>query len=163
MAKINRFEGSRVWQKSRKLSKEIYLITKKGKFVKDFGLAKQIQRASVSLISNIAEGYERKSTMEYLKYLDIAKALNSELRSRLYVPYDFDYIDKTSFSILKDKAKEISRILSGLIKAIKNQILKGIIMKYNNYATKNSKSKKVLISPIFSFLLLSIFTLAGSL
>ena len=164
MAKIERFDYSRVWQKSRKLTSEIYLISNRGKFAKDFGLAKQIQRASVSVISNIAEGYERKSTAEYLR---ITKASNAELRSRLFVAYDVDYLDKTNFITLKDKAQKILRMVSGFIKATKNQILKGIIMNYNNYATKNSKSKKVLIPPTFSFLFLTlslaIFTFVGAL
>ena len=119
MVKIEKFEDLQVWQKSRKLTKEVYLVTRKEKFAKDFGLAAQIQRASVSIMSNIAEGYERKSTIEYLRYLDIAKASCAEVRAQLYVAYDIAYIDKQSFLNLRNQAQEISKMLSGLIKSLK--------------------------------------------
>jgi four helix bundle protein len=79
--KVQRFEDLIAWQKARVLTKAIYVITKQGKFARDFGLSNQIQRAVVSTMSNIAEGFERTSTAELQQYLNVAKASCAEVRS----------------------------------------------------------------------------------
>ncbi len=86
--KFNRFEEIEVWQLSRKLVKDIYKITTEPAFSKDFGLKDQIRRCAVSIPSNIAEGYERKSNVEFIRFLYISKGSAGELRTQLYIAYD---------------------------------------------------------------------------
>lgn len=113
-----RFEDNIAWQKSRKLTRDIYLVTKQGEFSRDFGLSGQIQRASVSIMSNIAEGYERGNSGDYHRFLQIAKASSGEVRSQLYVALDIGYIDKEEFENLQAQAIEISKIISGIMKSV---------------------------------------------
>jgi four helix bundle protein len=100
MGKIQKFEDSIAWQKSRELTRDIYQITREGSFAKDFGLSGQIQRASVSIMSNIAEGFERGGRREFHQFLSTAKASCAEVRSRLYVALDIGYLDQTRFNRL---------------------------------------------------------------
>jgi four helix bundle protein len=113
-AKVQRFEDLIAWQKARVLTKAIYIVTKQGKFARDFRLSNQIQRAVVSTMSNIAEGFERTSTAELRQYLNVAKASCAEVRSQLYVAFDIGYISESEFEMLKSQAEEVSRILSRL-------------------------------------------------
>ncbi len=85
MAKIDRFEDIKAWQKARELNKEIYKISNNTLFEKDFGLKDQIRRASVSVLSNIAEGFERNGSKEFKQFLSIAKGSSGEVRAQLYV------------------------------------------------------------------------------
>jgi four helix bundle protein len=88
MSTFSTFEEIEAWKKARELTKRIYQISSRGPFSKDFGLRDQARRASVSIMSNIAEGYERGGTKEFLQYLSIAKGSVGELRSHLYVALD---------------------------------------------------------------------------
>jgi four helix bundle protein len=85
MSNVQRFEDLIAWQKARELTKQVYSHTENGPFSKDFGLRDQIRRASVSIMSNIAEGFERGGPSEFHQYLVIAKASSAEVRSQLYV------------------------------------------------------------------------------
>ena len=105
-----------VWQISRELVKEIYLIADKDNFNRDFGLKNQITRSSISVMSNIAEGFERKSTKEFIQFLFIAKGSAGEVRSQLYIAIDLDYINEIEFKNLFDKVELISKSISGFIK-----------------------------------------------
>ncbi len=113
---IERFEDLEVWQFSRILVKEIYLLTENKYFQKDFGLASQLQRSSVSIMANIAEGFERKSKKEFMQFLYISKASCGELRSHLYILLDLNLIDKLKFNELYQSVEKISKSLSGFIK-----------------------------------------------
>ena len=116
MAKFSSFEEIISWQKSRELNKDIYNITNKNSsFSKDFGLRDQIRRSSISISSNIAEGFERETTKEFIRFLYIAKASSGEFRSQLYLAFDLDYITKDEFSTLNLKVNEVSKLISGLI------------------------------------------------
>lgn len=97
MSKIERFEDLIAWQKARELTRVIYANTQSGPFAKDFGLSNQIQRAAVSIMSNIAEGFERGGRGEFHQFLSMAKASCAELRSQLYVAFDNGYLDRTKF------------------------------------------------------------------
>jgi four helix bundle protein len=101
--KSKRFEDLEVWQLSRELVKSIYKLTSGTRFSKDFGLANQIQRSAVSIMSNIAEGFERKSKKEFISFLSIAKGSCGELRSQLYIGLDLSYINKSPGSGLELK------------------------------------------------------------
>ena len=122
MANPRRFEDLIAWQKARLLTKEIYLVTRDGDFSRDFGLRDQIQRAAVSIISNISEGFERDSTTEYLRFLGIAKASCGEVRCQLYVALDIGYLDEPKFEQLKQQTIEVSRIITGLRKSLQRKL-----------------------------------------
>ena len=113
-SKINRFEDLIVWQKSMILAEEIYRITKQGEFAKDWGLKNQIQRAAVSIPSNIAEGYERQTTTEYIRFLTIAKGSAGEVRTQLLLAGKFGYLTPNEASSMVEDCQEISRMLEGL-------------------------------------------------
>jgi len=119
--RIDKFEDLIAWQKARELTKEVYRISKRGAFAKDFGLSGQIQRASVSIMSNIAEGFERGGRGEFHQFLSVAKASCAEVRSLLYVALDIKYIDKIGFKRIMDKAKEVGRIVGGLRASVEKQ------------------------------------------
>jgi four helix bundle protein len=114
VAKIERFEDLQAWKKARLLTRSIYEATKHGSFGQDHGLSRQIQRASVSIMSNIAEGFERRTPSEFCQFLTIAKASCAELRSQLYVALDVGYLSQDTFDELSEQANEIARIISGL-------------------------------------------------
>lgn len=116
MSKINSFEDINAWQKGRELNKLIYQITDDKAFAKDFDLKKQIRRASISITSNIAEGFERNTDKEFIYFLYVAKASAGEVRSQLYLAFDLHYIKENDFLKLKQQIENISKMLSGLIK-----------------------------------------------
>ena len=122
--KFNRFEEIDVWKLSRAIVKEIYLITKDGEFSKDFSFKDQIRRSSISIPCIIAEGYERKSNTEFIRYLYISKGSAGELRTQLYLAFDLEYIDEKTFQILCLIVEEISKSLSGFIKYLDSKKLK---------------------------------------
>ncbi|MFA4852927.1 MAG: four helix bundle protein [Bacteroidales bacterium] len=125
MATIEKFEDLEVWKKARMLSKEIYLISSKGNFAKDFDLKNQARRSSGSVMDNIAEGFERGGKGEFIQFLGIAKGSNGELRSQLYRALDNDYITKTEFENLYQKSDEISKMINGLIAYLNRTDIKG--------------------------------------
>jgi len=98
MNKIERFEDLIAWQKARALTKEIYQMTREGSFARDFGLSGQIQRAAVSIMSNIAEGFERGGRGEFHQFLSTAKGSCAEVRSQLYVAFEIGYLDQSKFN-----------------------------------------------------------------
>lgn len=121
MSKIEGFEDLIAWQKARVLTREIYAVSRNGAFAKDFGLADQIQRAAVSVMSNIAEGYERGNPTEFHRFLVIAKASCAELRSQLYVALDTGYLDEHTFEHLMGQAVEVGRVLGGLRSSVERR------------------------------------------
>lgn len=121
MAKVERFEDLVAWQKARELTKAIYRVTQQGSFAKDYGLARQIQRASVSIMSNVAEGFDRGGRGEFHQFLSTAKASCAETRSLLYVALDAEYLDQLTFDQLIIRADEVIRIVAGLRTAVERQ------------------------------------------
>ena len=119
--RIDKFEDLIAWQKARELTREIYQISQQGAFAKDYGLSGQIQRASVSIMSNIAEGFERGGRGEFHQFLSVAKSSCAEVRSLLYVALDIKYIHKTQFIKIMDKAREVGRIVGGLRASVDKQ------------------------------------------
>jgi four helix bundle protein len=118
MAKIEKFEDLIAWQKARELAKRIYQITNDGAFARDFGLRDQIRRAAVSIMSNIAEGYERFAPTEFHRFLVIAKGSCAEVRSQLYIAHDIEYLTDQVFQELIDISNELSRVIGGLRKSV---------------------------------------------
>ena len=112
--RIQRFEDLVAWQKARLLTKAVYRLTKQGALAHDRGLTEQMQRAAVSIMSNIAEGFERYGAGEFHQSLSTAKASCAETRSLLYVALDAGYIDEPTFLQLLDHTNEVSRVVGGL-------------------------------------------------
>ncbi len=122
---VRRFEDLVVWQKARVLTNEIYKITKKPEFSKDLGLKDQIQRASVSIMSNIAESFERGSKEEFIQFLYISRGSCGEVRTQLYVAKDQNYITEEEFQKLQKLAVEVSRLIYHLIESVKTEGFRG--------------------------------------
>jgi four helix bundle protein len=121
MAKISKFEDIIAWQKALELSNLIYSHSNKDNFAKDFGLRDQMRRASVSVVSNIAEGFEREGNNQFIYFLLVAKASAGELRAQLYIARNQKYITKQEFEILNTKVLEVSKTISGFITYLRSQ------------------------------------------
>lgn len=121
MGHIRCFEDLIAWQKAREMTKQIYLCTSEGAFSKDFGLRDQIRKASVSVMSNISEGFERISRAEFHHFLVIAKGSCAEVRSQLYVAFDVGYLSEKDFNGLMELAQEVSRVIGGLRASVQKQ------------------------------------------
>jgi four helix bundle protein len=126
MATVKRFEDLDVWKKSRVLVKMIYSITNNSGFTKDWMLINHIRKTSVSIISNIAEGFERDGNKKFINFLSIAKGSCGELRCQLYIAYDQCYINENQFMEISNLAAEISKSLKGLILYLQKSDFKGI-------------------------------------
>ncbi len=119
--KVSRFEDIIAWQKARGLTARIYQVTGQGRFDRDFGLKDQIRRAAVSMMSNIAEGFERGKPSEFHQFLSVAKGSCAELRSQLYIASDAGYISREVFDELMATATEVGRIVGGLRAAVERR------------------------------------------
>jgi len=125
MATFKKFEEIEAWQKARKLTKRIYACSGSGIFAKDFGLRDQIRRASVSIMSNIAEGHDRGGTGEFIQFLSMAKGSAAEVRCQLYVAFDQAYVSADVLTELSEMAEEIASMIGGLIKYLRQSGIKG--------------------------------------
>jgi four helix bundle protein len=125
MAVAKRFEDLEVWIAAKDASVMIYKITENESLRKDFGLKDQIRRASISVISNIAEGFERNGNKEFIQFLSIAKGSAGEVRAQLYIIKELNFINEEEFVLLYEKVTQVSKMLSGLINYLKQSELKG--------------------------------------
>jgi len=119
------FKELRVWQEGKQLAIEVYKITGNARFSKDYGLRDQVQRAAVSIASNIAEGYERNSHKDFVRYLLIAKGSLSELRTQMEIALEIGHIDENVFEQIEDRCKKITGMLINLIKARRERYSEG--------------------------------------
>ena len=115
MPTITRFEEIEAWKTARELTRMVYSLTEQGSFARDFGLKNQIQRAAVSIMSNIAEGFECRTQAQFLDYLGHAKASAGEVRCQLYVASDLQYINQDQFNRVFDLADKSSRQIARFI------------------------------------------------
>lgn len=113
------FEDLAVWQEGCKIAKEIYQVTGEGDLTKDFGLRDQIRRCAVSIPSNIAEGKERETVKELIRYLYIAKGSAAELRTQLFIANKIGYLNEQTYIDLAEKIVKVSAILGKFIKMLK--------------------------------------------
>jgi four helix bundle protein len=119
------FEDLHVYQRARELTNSVYALTRDGKFAKDFGLADQIRRAAVSVMSNIAEGFERGSKTEMIQFLYIAKGSCGEVRAQLRVARDQNYIGETEYQQLHDLCGLTSGMMSNFIRHLQTTKYRG--------------------------------------
>ncbi len=119
MAKIARFEYLEAWQLARQLTAKVYEATLTGKFAKDYGLRAQIQRAAVSIVSNIAEGFDRKSNKQFLQFLDVASGSASEVKAQLYVALDLKYLTNEQFQDMFTDAVRVGQMLTKLMQYLR--------------------------------------------
>lgn len=117
--KIEKFEDLDSWKVTRDLTKSIYALTNKSAFNKDFGLKDQIQRASVSILANIAEGFDSRSDKSFINFLNYSYRSATEVQSLLYVALDQKYISESEFENLYSEIKKIHGLIGGLIKYLK--------------------------------------------
>ena len=113
-SKIEQVEDLIAWQKVGELTRATYRATQQGAFVRDLGLASRLERAAASMMSNIAEGFERRGRREFHQFLSTAKGSCAEVRSQLYVALDIGYLEKSDFQRLIAQAEEVGRVLGGL-------------------------------------------------
>lgn len=118
---ITGFEDLIAWQKARALTKSIYRITGEGAFSRDFGLRDQVRRAAVSVMSNLAEGFERGSRAEFRQFVVIAKGSCAEVRSQLFTALDVGYLCENDHRLLDASAQEVSKIIGGLLASLKRE------------------------------------------
>ena len=115
MSTIKSFEELSVWQDARKFTNKIYRLTNKFPKEELYGLTSQIRRASVSIMSNIAEGFDRRSDKELTNFLSIARGSSSEVQNDLYIALDLNYISQNEFNKLYQEAKKIAKQINGLM------------------------------------------------
>lgn len=125
MATFKKLEEIECWKRARELTRRIYKISGEAAFAKDFGLKDQIRRASVSVVSNIAEGYDRSGTAEFIQFLATAKGSAAEVRCQPYVAADQMYIKERDFVELNALAAETGSMVGGLMKYLRGSGYKG--------------------------------------
>ena len=133
---VDRFESLEVWQKARKMVPWLYALTAHGGLSKDFALRDQMRRAAISVLSNIAEGFERGGNREFAQFLYIAKGSAGELRAQVYVAADLNYIDDKACGEILRRLEQISRMLSGLISYLRRSEMKGERFRVEDSETK---------------------------
>ena len=114
--KIERFEDIDAWKEARSLVEDVYRIAKN---IRDFGFKDQLQRASISIMSNIAEGFDRGTNKEFIHFLTIARGSVAEVRSLLYAALDIGYINKVEHEDLLQRSTTITKMINGFIRYLK--------------------------------------------
>ena len=135
---IKTFEELEIWKTARRLTQEVYRLSKSSQLSKDYGLRDQMRRASVSIMSNIAEGFERGGNQEFAQYLYVAKGSCGEVRSQLYVALDQKYVDQETTNDLLVVLRRLSVMIKHLIDHLKRSGMRG--PKYGN-STQSSPSE----------------------
>jgi four helix bundle protein len=138
MAKIEKFEDIVAWHKARGLVQEVYRLSGDGRFSKDYGLREQLRRAAVSVMLNIAEGFARKTSREFMQFLVVAHGSVAEVQSALYVTLDQAYVSQTQFVSLYKRAEETSKLIMGLSNYLRRSSIN----------SHNSKKGKPLVLPV---------------
>ncbi len=143
---VKYFEDLEIWKEARSLTNAVYKITLDSGFSKDFGLRDQIRRATVSVMSNIAEGFERGGNQELIQFLYIAKGSCGEARAQLYVARDQGYINDERFNELLKSFKRLSVMISNMIAYLRNSRMKGEKFKKPPYRTMKEEMDEVMKS-----------------
>ena len=120
MPTVERFEDLEAWRLARTLAGIIYRMSRQGAFARDFGFRDQIRRAAVSIVSNIAEGFERSSTNQFLAFLDIARGSCGEVRTQLHLALDLEYIDTNQFNEAFNTVIRVGKMISSLMQYLRS-------------------------------------------
>ena len=126
MPTFQKFDEIEAWQKARELTRELCAVSSCGPFSKDFGLRDQIRRASVSIMANIAEGFERDGIQEFVQFLAVAKGSAAEVVSHMYVALDQGYVTQAEFERLTALATEVGRMIAALMNYLRRSGTKGL-------------------------------------
>ncbi len=129
MTTFRRFDEIDAWQKARVLTRLIYELSGRSLFAKDFALREQIRRAAISLMANIAEGFERDDTGEFVQFLAIAKGSSAEVLSHAYVAFDQAFMTKNEFDEVVLKTDEVSRMTAALMAYLRKSGTRGLKFK----------------------------------
>lgn len=124
MTRVERFEDIVAWQQARVVTREVYLLTRSPDFGRDWALASQMQRAAVSVMANIAEGFDREGPAEFHRFVTIARASCSELKSHLYVALDIGSVGQADFNRLVPAIDELTRKLGALRRSLKARTMR---------------------------------------
>lgn len=116
---VKKFEDLEIWKLARELTREVYRFTAVGEFSKDYGLKDQMRRAAISIMSNIAEGFERNGNREFKRFLVMAKGSAGELKSQSYIARDIDYFSQEQFEKVYEIIDKVGRKIGSLISTIK--------------------------------------------
>lgn len=125
MPKIEKFEDIEAWKLARESSKLVYSISSVGNFSRDFALCNQIRKCAVSIMSNIAEGFERDGDKEFIQFLAIAKGSCGEARSQLYIALDQKYITEEQFETTYNSLLNTGKLIGGFMRYLQGSELKG--------------------------------------
>ena len=140
---VRYFEELEIWREARRLTAEIYRLTKTARFSRDFGLAGQIRRAAISIMSNIAEGFERGGNQEFIQFLYIAKGSCGEVRSQVYIAYDQGYLVQVDADQLIDALKRLSIMISNFIRYIQRSRMRGRKFNVSSQLAKTTRIVKL--------------------
>jgi four helix bundle protein len=124
-SEVRHFEDLEVWQKARSFTKAVYRVTSSERFSRDFALRDQVRRAAVSVMANIAEGFERDGDREFRQLLTLGKGSAGEARAHLYVALDAGYLTPEEFQELQQTIRDVSRQIWGLMDHLKQSEMKG--------------------------------------
>lgn len=139
MATFRSFEDIEAWQIGRELTRCVYDATRSGPFARDYGLRDQIRRAAISIMSNIAEGFERSGRGEFVQFLAVAKGSAGEVRSHLFVARDLGYVSADTYAKLSALATQVGRMTNGLIDYLRGSDIRG-----TKYKTSRTVRKRQL-------------------
>ena len=121
MTDIRRFEDLEAWELGRELTNQVYRLTKSGPFAKDYSFTEQIRRAALSVMNNVAEGFDRGTNKDFVKFLFIARGSAAEVRSMLYIALDQGYLSQEEFENCKSLCIRCSQVIWGLIKSLRKR------------------------------------------
>ncbi len=138
MGGIERFEDIEEWKAARELTKQIYSVSKEGQFSRDYGLQGQIQRATTSIMANIAEGFDGGSDREFIRFLGYSMRSASEVQSHLYVAVDQRYIDEREFTALYEKTVAVKSLVRGFIRYLRSEQMTSDIGRSSDIEPKTS-------------------------
>jgi four helix bundle protein len=138
MGTLKQFEDIESWRKARELANAIYRVTRQGAFAKDYTLRDQIIRATISVMANIAEGFEREGNRKFINFLTTAKASLAEVKSHLYLALDQNYLAPAQFAQLSDLIQDIARLIGGFVRYLQQSPIPGRKFRVESAST-NSK------------------------
>jgi four helix bundle protein len=139
VATFRNFEDIDAWKKARELTRHAYEVTSRGAFSRDFPLRDQIRRASVSVMSNVAEGHGRGGRKEFLQFLSMALGSANEATSQLYIAQDQHYINDREFEVLTNLARETSSLIGGLTRYLRATSVSGSKFRIRSLPVRNDE------------------------